>query len=247
MPYRRAAPKRASARYPSAYKKKPVYRKKVAKKSNLTDSIGGSVSTLVAQPWMPVFPPRITKRLRYSSNFAGSTTSGAITSTQIFRANDLFDPDFTSTGHQPMGFDPLMTWYNHFCVVWAKITIVAKNTTASAPTVCLRQDADSTAITAIDRIVEFGGAVTEILEVKGSYGANKTLTMSLSIPKLQGTTAAAITANPNLQGNAASSPAEVTYFHITMWDTAGVTGSMECDVILEQIAVFMEPRDLTQS
>jgi hypothetical protein len=196
---------------------------------------------------MPLFPASTTKRLRYSTTFAGSTTAGAITSTQVFRANDLFDPDLTGTGHQPMGFDQMMTWYNHFAVISAKIVIVCKNTASSAPTVCLRVDADQTPLTVIDRIVEVGGCVTEDLEIKGSYGANRKLELSVNIPKLQGVSRSALTADANLRGTAAASPAEVSYFHITMWDTAGTTGSMECDVLLEQLAVFFEPRDITES
>jgi len=205
------------------------------------------VNTMVYEPWMPVFPPSITKTLRYSTTFSLASTSGAITSTQVFRANDLFDPDFTGTGHQPMGFDQLMLWYNHFCVVNAKIRIVAKNTVGSAPTVCLRVDATSTPLTVIDRVVEVGGCITEDLEVKGSYGANKILSISVDIAKLQGVSRSAITADPSLRGDAATSPTEITYFHITMWDTTGTTGGAEFDVILEQTATFMEPRDISES
>jgi len=218
-----------------------------SKKGALVSGGRGSVNTEIYIPHMPVFPARVTKMLRYSTTFSGSTTAGAITSTQVFRANDLFDPDFTGTGHQPMGFDQLMVWYNHFCVIEANIRIVCKNTTGSPPTVCLRVDADSTPITVIDRIIEFGGCVTENLEVKGSYGANKVLKMSVDIAKLQGVSLATITADSTLRGNAAASPTEVTYFHITMWDTTAATGSMECDVVIEQLAIFSEPRDVTES
>jgi len=197
---------------------------------------------------MPVFPATIVKRLRYSTTFALGTTAGAITSTYVFRANDLFDPDFTGTGHQPMGFDQLMVWYNHFAVVSAKIRVVCKNTTSStAPTVCLRVDANSSPLTVIDQIVEFGGCVTEDLEGKGGYGANKILELGCNICKLQGVSRSALTADPSLRGSAAASPTEVTYFHITCWDTAAGTSLLECDVILEQVAQFMEPRDMTES
>lgn len=202
---------------------------------------------MVYEPWMPIFPASITKRLRYSTTFAGSTTSGAITSTQVFRANDLFDPDFSGTGHQPMGFDQLMTWYNHFAVRSARIICTFKNTAATSPTVCLRVDADSSALTVIDRIVELGYCVYENLEVKGSYGANKKLELSVDIAKLQGVKPAALTADANLRGTAASSPTEISYFHITMWDTNGGSGGFECDVVLEQTATFFEPRDITES
>lgn len=249
MLYRREYARKPA--YPSAYRKrmpaKRQQKRNVVKRGSVADNIGGSVSTVVREPFMPVFPSSITKRLRYSTSFGMSTASGAVTSTYMFRANDLFDPDFTGTGHQPMGFDQLMQWYNHFCVVWAKITCVFKNTTASPPTVCLRIDADNTALTVIDRIVEVGGCVTENLEIKGSYGANKSLTMVADISKLQGQPRNSITTNPNLQGSALASPLECTYFHITMWDTTGLSGTAECDVILEQIAVFTEPRDNVQS
>lgn len=228
-------------------KKHVAPRRQKKKNDNIVSGGKAGVNTRVYEPWMPVFPASITRRLRYSTNITGATTAGAITSTYVFRANDLFDPDFTSTGHQPMGFDQLILWYNHFCVLSAKIRIVCKNTAGTVPTVCLRVDGSSTPITVIDRVVEEGGCVTEDLEVKGAYGANKILELSVDIAKLQGVSRSAITADPTLRGDAATSPTEVTYFHFTMWDTAGSTGSCACDVILEQTATFMEPRDLTES
>jgi hypothetical protein len=215
----------------------------------LTSGGGASVNATLYEPWMPLFPASITKRLRYSTSFATASTAGAITSTQVFRANDLFDPDFTGTGHQPMGFDQLMTWYNHFVVVSAKITCIFKGSAAnSGPmTVCIRIDGDSTPITVIDRIVEIGGCVTADLEMKGGYGSCKKLSLLADICKLQGVSRGAITSDPSLQGNAAAAPAEVTYFHITSWDSGGVSSASEVDVILEQVAVFLEPRDITES
>jgi len=237
MPYRR----------PAARKAPPRRKRAPAKKSNLLDGAGGGITTLVKAPWMPVFPPTITKRMRYSESFTGSCTAGAITSTQMFRANDLFDPNLTGTGHQPMGFDQLMLWYNHAFVVWSKITCVFKNTAATIPTVCIRMDADSGALTDYDRIKEFGGCVTETLEVKGSYGANKSLSLTADICKLQGVKRSNITSCTALSCTAAASPAEVSYYHVTMWDTTAASGSMQVDVVIEYIAQFCEPRDLNSS
>jgi len=220
---------------------------KKGKNTNIVTSGGSGVNTMVYEPWMPIFPASITKRLRYSTSFAGSAASGAITSTYIFRANDLFDPDFTSAGHQPMGFDQLMLWYNHFTVRSARIVAVCKNVNTNAPTVCLRIDGDNTALTVIDRIVELGGCVTADLEAKGQYGANKILELSLDVAKLQGVKPSTITADANLRGSVAAGPIEVSYFHITMWDTLGNTSAMQVDIVLEQTATFYEPRDLSES
>lgn len=195
---------------------------------------------------MPLFPPRVSKWLRYSTTFALTATSGVPT-TYVLRANDLFDPDFTSTGHQPMGFDQMMVYYNHFCVTAARLRVIARNAGSTAPTVFIRVDADSTALTVIDRIVEFGGCVTESLESKGGYGANKEMALAVSIPRVQGVPLAAILADVNLRGTAAASPSEVSYFHIGLWDSAGNTSLAQFDVILEQEATFTEPRDISQS
>lgn len=208
----------------------------------------GSVNSLVVQPWMPIFPASIIKRLRYSTTFSLTTTAGAITGTQVFRANDLFDPDFSGTGHQPMGFDQMCLWYNHFCVLRSRLVIVGRSTVASSPTICLRVDGDSSAITVIDRIVELGGNEMITLDFKSGYGAVKELDSKwINIPKLQGVTRSTISADANLRGSAAVSPVEVTYFHVTLWDTTTTTGAAQFDAILEQEALFFEPRDVTES
>lgn len=224
-----------------------VYKPRSRGKNNLIDSWGGSVGTVIAEPWQPIFPSSITRRLRYSTSFAVTATSGAIGTIQVFRANDLFDPDFTGTGHQPMGFDQMMVWYNHFTVLRSKITCVVKNTGVGSPTACLRVDGDSTTITVIDRVVEVGGCVTESLEGKNVYGANKSLSISADMMKLQNVSRSAITSDPSLQGSAGASPVECTYYHCMLWDPQAVTANAEWEVVIDYEAVFSEPRVLTQS
>lgn len=216
------------------------------KNRGLTSQGGATVNTVLYEPWMPIFPARATKWLRYSTSLSLTSASGVV-STQVFRANDLFDPDFTSTGHQPMGFDQLMSFYNHFCVIRSRIHCIFKCNDVAGATACIRLDADSTPLTVIDRILEFGGLVTECLESKGTYGANKELTLVVDIPKIQGVPIKAILADVNLRGTAASSPSEVTYFHVALWNTSAASTAAFVDVILEQQAVFTEPRDLTTS
>jgi len=147
-----------------------------------------------------------------------------------------------------MGFDQLMSWYNHFCVVRAKITCTFRNLGTAAAVGAIRVDADSTPLTVIDRIVEDGGLTMDTFEQKGVVGCNKTLSMSADIGKLQGVNRSALTADASLRGNAAASPTEVTYFHLVVWDSVGAaTTSFAIDVVLEQTAVFIEPRDLVES
>jgi len=202
--------------------------------------------SMIVEPWMPLFPPRTTRRLRYSDDVSLSSSSGVVSS-YVYAANDLYDPDRTGSGHQPMGFDQMMVFYNHFCVVRARIKVIFKSAAGAAGTACIRQDASPTPLTSINQILEFGGLVQTTLETIGGFGANKEIELGLSVARLQGVSESAITADSTLRGSAAASPTEITYFHLHLWNAAGVTCTANVAVILEQEAVFMEPRDATLS
>ena len=47
------------------------------------------------------FPNSLITTLRYCDGFKKSVTDGG-TASQIFRANGLYDPDYTNAGHQPI-------------------------------------------------------------------------------------------------------------------------------------------------
>jgi len=201
----------------------------------------------IMEPWMPVFPARVAKKLRYSTSFQLTSTSGAVAS-YVFRANDLYDPDVTSTGHQPMGFDQLCPgWYNHFCVTHALIKVIFRNSSSAGGNCCIRVDGDATPLTVIDRIVEIGGNAMDTMGNLASANDTKRLSLGANIPKLQGVSPSAITADPSLQGSSIASPVELTYFHVQTWSTFGVTTVVNCDVVIEYTAWFLEPRDMALS
>lgn len=202
--------------------------------------------TEIIQRTLPLFPPSVMKRLRYSSNFALASTAGAVAS-YVFAVNGLYDPDVTGTGHQPMGFDEMMIYFNHYVVSHCKVTAVAKCVSTSKMTVCMRQDASSTPITSIDRVVEIGGGVLEYLEISTTALATKKLELGFDIAKIQGISKSALTADSSLRGTSAANPTELTYCHIQNWDANAQTGTVVFDIILEFDAIFTEPRDGTSS
>jgi len=211
----------------------------------VSGKIKGASATMQIEPWMPIFPVVVTKRLRYSTTFQLTCTAGAA-ATYVFRANDLFDPDYTGTGHQPMGFDQMILFYNHFVVLSAKIKATVRNKSNTSPfTAVVRVDSNVTPITVVDRVLEFGGLVTA--EVDTLSSACQLLELGVDIPKFQGLSHKIALADSQLRGDAGSSPSELVLFHVQIWDTAALTSTANIDVILEQTATFLEPRDLTES
>jgi hypothetical protein len=200
----------------------------------------------LSEGFMPLFPARTHRTLRYHTNVSIAVTTGAV-NTYVFRANDLFDPDFTSTGHQPMGFDQMMVFYNHFAVNKCRIYVQANNTASGCMHAGVRLDASSTALTSADQILEFGGVTCDVLEAKNTYGCVKSFDLSVDIAKIQGIPRQNITTDPNLRGDAGTSPVEATYFHLFAWDPNSLSGTVNFDVILEYDSWFMEPRDGTLS
>jgi len=216
---------------------------------NLVGGFQNASSSLsrVSEGFLPLFPPSTVKTLRYHDNVTVSSIAGAV-STFVFAANDLFDPNVTGTGHQPMGFDQMMVFYNHFAVKSCRIKVNATNTSTGPYHVGIRLDASPTPLTVADRIIELGGVTFDNLEAKNTYGSSKSFELSVDIARIQGIPKKNITTDPNLRGDAATSPLELTYFHIFIWDpVTGSAGSVDLDVTLDYSSAFMEPRDATES
>jgi len=219
---------------------KPVLGAAITSESHPSASL-----TNIAEMRMPGYPATVVRRLRYATTVSITSTTG-VPAGYIFRANDLFDPDFTSTGHQPEPFDQLMVAYNHFTVFKSKCTVTFRNASAAC-VVAIRQDADNTVITNADQIMEMGGVVSENVETKGTYGNAKTLSLGVNVPKLWGMSRKQHLADSTQRGSASASPSEVTYFHLMAWDPGATTTTVTGYVVIDYLATFTEPRTQTES
>lgn len=75
------------------------------------------------------YPDRTRVTLRYCDLITVTTASPQYT----FRGNALFDPDFTSTGHQPMFYDQFIAVYQRYRVFKTGLTVRVVNTSATVP------------------------------------------------------------------------------------------------------------------
>jgi hypothetical protein len=73
-----------------------------------------------------------TLKMRYTDNIKLTSTLGSLAS-YIWRINDLYDPNFTGTGHQPYFRDQMFGLYQYAKVLWASIKISVITDTAQVP------------------------------------------------------------------------------------------------------------------
>lgn len=79
------------------------------------------------------FPLKIQETHTYCEQFYINTgASGALNKYQ-FSANGMYDPNITSSGHQPMYFDQFTALYDHYCVIGSRMDVTFVPATANNP------------------------------------------------------------------------------------------------------------------
>lgn len=204
--------------------------------------------TLSTSRALSAFPPRLRRTLRYVQTGSKDVANFGL-GTQIFRANSLYDPDFSGTGHQPNGYDTLLAAYNHYTVVRARITV-----TLRAPNTGSGLFEPGVFVLAFSSTGTFLGSQTleSALEKKttlcyGPYGPVTGLQSAncyegmLNIPALLGKTEREVVEMSNLRGSLNASPAETYYFELGFFSESSNPGAITWNAILEFDTVFTEP------
>jgi hypothetical protein len=195
----------------------------------------------------PVFPAR--SRLLRLPYWTGVTLSSTATlaSTYVFSANGAYDPDITSTGHQPMGFDQMMLWYEHYTVMKSKITVNFTNQSSSVGVnVVIAVRPSTTATTDPTTVMENGALVNEKLAMSPQINSIKQLVMATNPGKATGVDD--VLDNENLRGDLSNNPTEQTHYHLQSWNVeTSATVTVWCEVYIEYWIVFTEPRILSSS
>jgi hypothetical protein len=190
---------------------------------------------------IPLFAYRTRRTLQYyaaSSVITGTATANAY----VFSANGIFDPDISGTGGQPMGFDQMMQFYNHYTVIRSRIRVLFTNTSATlTPSVAVVVSGSSTVLTSIEQLVENGDLSLAQLGFAGQQGSMARLTRSAVAARFQGIDD--VMDDPNMRGDVVSNPTEQFYFHLATWNpytSAQVTSNFQ--VVIEYETMFHEPR-----
>jgi len=116
----------------------------------------------------------------------GAAGGGAF---QVYRTNDLYDPDFTGVGHQPMYFDQLVSStgpYLNFLVPQATFELRFVNTSNTPVTLVVHPN-NSTSTPASRTVAqERPGSWTTLLSPVGTQGANVIKRLKIDNVKMAG-------------------------------------------------------------
>lgn len=186
-------------------------------------------------------------KLRYASSFTMTSSSGILAKVQ-YRANSLFDPQETSGGHQPFGFDQWATLYNSYMVLGSKITVTwydigTVNTNPLTVGVYL-SDSASLPYTTTDTFIEArkgqfrqytGRAVKPVVTVS-NFSAKKYFNLKDPKDNIK-EYGALVDANPN----------EEAIFSLIVQSRNAGTESINATILIEYMAMFSEPKDIPSS
>lgn len=192
-------------------------------------------------------------RLRYVEQISLNPAGGALSS-HFFRANDIYDPNYSGVGHQPMGTDQLFTYYDHATIVSSSCKFTPTNSgmdatgTNSGLYGVYLDDNNTVSYTSCAAILESKlGKGHVLIGSGGNVGTKpKSATRKFSTKKFFGT--------KNFIGKdlyrcgATFSPTEDAYF--VVW--YGSVGGNDPDLLnfiveIEYICVMTEPKRLVQS
>ncbi len=182
--------------------------------------------------------------LRYHQRDALDPAAGGVVAGRIYRANGMFDPEFTGAGHQPRGFDQLMALYDHFVVVKSKITV----------RFCWAAESDAVVNVPVDVGVCLVNGTTLLLGDNFSYQEDGYSNFKLLTPNESNEIVITNTFNngflgkktwqgdDELEGSVTADPAEQAFYHIfasplTTQDAPSIAMSVQ----IEYTAMLIEP------
>lgn len=132
------------------------------------------------------FPDRMRVRLQYTEYIDLSTTSPTPIIDYLFRGNSVYDPNYSGTGYQPLGFDKYAELYNKYLVRGATCKIVVIPDSSQAVNLAIFATDSATSITTQQDLFNRGNVVSKMVLPIGSVSSPSILKMYRSTRKMGG-------------------------------------------------------------
>lgn len=187
---------------------------------------------------------KITRTIRYAQGNISLDPIAISAATVVFSANGLFQPNITTSDHQPLGFDQMMALYNNYTVLSATCRVHFASSDANYPVMAgIRLSNSSTALTDRARIIEQGDVSYTMLTPNNEKAYLKKY---VDIGKWSGRKD--VTSEDDYRGSSSANPSDQVYFHVFMAgaedNNPGVTKAF---VVIDYKVMFHEPIDVASS
>lgn len=173
-------------------------------------------------------------KVRYAD--FGTLSPGSLTGTYVFSGNSLFDPNVTGVGHQPRGYDQLMSMYDHYVVHGATMTVTFSNAASNEIVRVAAALRDSATVGSWRDYVEGGSSHWKI-----GTTSRPSVNLRLSGNSAQFLGRGDIMSDPTCKGYTTESPTEQWYFHIAAAGMGVSVSPLSFQVLIEYDVSFIEP------
>lgn len=220
------------------YKKKTYAKKKTYTKKSKYATKG----TTVQLGRLPISQSQIV-RMRYVERVNLNPAIG-ISASYIFSANGCYDPNITGIGHQPLGFDQWMGFYNHYTVIGSKINCQFSHLNGAVSgnedmMVGIQLKAASTIDTTnVNTVLEQGLTKYKFLSRTGDTTTKQNVTKTFSPSKFFGIPKSEVQ-DDIYRGNTATNPTEQAFYHLMAMSTDSVSDAPAL-VLLVQIEYLVK-------
>jgi len=193
-----------------------------------------------------ILPDQMMVKLTYSSTHTLTSTSGSLATYQ-FRQNSVYDPDFTGTGHQPLGYDEYANLYDRYVVYGTKVSIAVSGVTTGVPGILsLRGSPNSTLpASSITQAIEsprvrwklIGNLEGVNVNAVSAYYTTKALAGVSSLGQER-----------DYRSSVTTNPSEVNYINVC-WQSANEASTSACNIIVKIVyyVKFFDRKTLSQS
>lgn len=189
-------------------------------------------------------------KLRY--NYSSAIVGGAVASvTRTWRGNSIYDPDYTGTGTQPMGYDQYTTLYDYCVILGSKINLKILPGSDTVCQFCIfpSLNSSSTAVTLALREIPYGRTRTGgIYNIEGNTFI--TLKNYMSTAKLYCVSKGHIKDTINYAHSASTNPTNQWYWHLEVETQGGAAASslnFTYDVWIDYYVMFKRRTELNVS
>lgn len=201
------------------------------------------------------FPKTTYVKMRYADSHEFSPAVPGVLNTWIFRANSIWDPDQTFVGHQPLGRDQWVPFYEKYVVYRADCTVnfsvrtnnsepaaigvyLSSDALITAPNICVLQEQGKSNIQIISPTTN-GNAFTTNRRIKMTYNAKKWHNIT-NVKDAE-----------NLEADMGTNPTDETFF-VVFYSNAdpaavGTAPVLVANVVINYYVCLKDPKELPRS